>query len=161
EMEEIDVILPRMIAEADAEGRPEAAASFRLALERERHHRDMFRTALKSFHDADHGAAAATPPPRFAPIPPAPPSPVAAAPVAAPPAGGADVAAASIAAGASPAAGGAASLRTRTGRTHAAELLNEPKRIERLSSIREIVFGAQDGLMSTFAVVAGLAAANA
>src|SRR5207249_7416136 len=56
---------------------------------------------------------------------------------------------------------GTASLRTRTGRAHAAELVNEPKRIERLSSIRELVFGAQDGLMSTFAVVAGLAAANA
>src|SRR5438445_13808188 len=64
EMEEIDVILPRMIQEAEAEGHPEAAASFRLALERERHHRDMFRTALKSFHD-DRGPAAATAPQAF------------------------------------------------------------------------------------------------
>ena len=180
EMEEIDVILPRMIQEAEAEGHPEAAASFRLALERERHHRDMFRTALKSFHGGDRGSTATAPPPAFAstavtsgggdrapvsdqsavPVSPAPASDAAVAP--APGAsGGADVAAASIAAGASPAAGGATSLRTRTGRAHAAELLNEPRRIERLSSIREVVFGAQDGLMSTFAVVAGLAAANA
>jgi VIT1/CCC1 family predicted Fe2+/Mn2+ transporter len=38
------------------------------------------------------------------------------------------------------------------------ELAGEAQRIERLSSIREVVFGAQDGLVSTFAVVAGLAA---
>jgi VIT1/CCC1 family predicted Fe2+/Mn2+ transporter len=40
------------------------------------------------------------------------------------------------------------------------ELATEADRIERLSSIREVVFGAQDGLVSTFAVVAGLAAAG-
>jgi VIT1/CCC1 family predicted Fe2+/Mn2+ transporter len=40
------------------------------------------------------------------------------------------------------------------------ELVTEPARIERLASIREVVFGAQDGLVSTFAVVAGLAAAG-
>jgi VIT1/CCC1 family predicted Fe2+/Mn2+ transporter len=40
------------------------------------------------------------------------------------------------------------------------ELATEARRIERLSSIREVVFGAQDGLVSTFAVVAGLAAAG-
>jgi len=40
------------------------------------------------------------------------------------------------------------------------ELITEPGRIERLASIREVVFGAQDGLVSTFAVVAGLAAAG-
>ena len=40
------------------------------------------------------------------------------------------------------------------------ELATESKRIERLASIREVVFGAQDGLVSTFAVVAGLAAAG-
>jgi VIT1/CCC1 family predicted Fe2+/Mn2+ transporter len=44
---------------------------------------------------------------------------------------------------------------------HGAELETEPERIERLGSIREVVFGAQDGLVSTFAVVAGLAAAGA
>src|SRR5437763_18082 len=48
EMQEIDVTLPRMIREADEDGRPDAAASFRLALERERHHRDMFRHALRA-----------------------------------------------------------------------------------------------------------------
>ena len=46
EMEEIEVVLPRMIREAEEEGRHDAAASFRLALDRERYHRDMFRAAL-------------------------------------------------------------------------------------------------------------------
>jgi VIT1/CCC1 family predicted Fe2+/Mn2+ transporter len=46
------------------------------------------------------------------------------------------------------------------GRTHISELATEAARIERLASIREVVFGAQDGLVSTFAVVAGLAAAG-
>ncbi|OGL09221.1 MAG: hypothetical protein A3I14_18505 [Candidatus Rokubacteria bacterium RIFCSPLOWO2_02_FULL_73_56] len=109
EMEEIDVILPRMIRDAAEEGRPDAAASFRLALDRERHHRDMFREALATF---DRGAPAAAP--------------------AAPP-----------------------------GREHhMGELETEAGRVERLGSIREIVFGAQDGLVSTLAVVAGLAAAG-
>jgi VIT1/CCC1 family predicted Fe2+/Mn2+ transporter/rubrerythrin len=135
EMEEIDVILPRMIREAEQEGRLDAAASFRLALERERHHRDMFRSALATF-DASRGAAPS--PPR-----PATPSPSARESTAA-------------------AVGMAGSALLRAdGRTHASELETEPVRIERLSSVREVVFGAQDGLVSTFAVVAGLAAAGA
>jgi VIT1/CCC1 family predicted Fe2+/Mn2+ transporter len=40
------------------------------------------------------------------------------------------------------------------------ELATEAERIGGLSAIREVVFGAQDGLVSTFAVVAGLAAAG-
>jgi vacuolar iron transporter family protein len=126
EVQEIDVILPRMIREAEEEGRVDAAASFRLALERERYHRDMFRAALARL--ATPGRAAADPGP--------PPVREAAPVLAAPP-------------------------RTGDGRAHVTELATEPKRIERLSSIREVVFGAQDGLVSTSAVVAGLAAAGA
>jgi VIT1/CCC1 family predicted Fe2+/Mn2+ transporter len=51
-------------------------------------------------------------------------------------------------------------MRQMDGRGHVSELATEAKRIERLSSIREIVFGAQDALVSTFAVVAGLGAAG-
>src|SRR5437870_6559697 len=83
EVEEIEVVLPRMIREAEDEGRADAAESFRLALDRERHHRDMFRTALKDFDRAgvargaaavmpvDDGGVGATPPspPRFARTP--------------------------------------------------------------------------------------------
>src|SRR5687768_13305002 len=138
EMEEIDVILPRMIREAEEEGRHDAAASFRLALDRERHHRDMFRTALAA---ADR---APSPPPAI---------PLRTAPVEAPRAPATAV---------SPGAGAAGSALLRSdGRAHASELELEPARIERLSSIREVVFGAQDGLVSTFAVVAGLAATGA
>ncbi|HZF05956.1 MAG TPA: VIT1/CCC1 transporter family protein [Patescibacteria group bacterium] len=138
EMQEIDVTLPRMIGEADEDGRPDAAASFRLALERERHHRDMFRHALATF---DGGAPAPSPAPAIA------------APLAAP---------ARRAEGVVTAGGGvtAATMRRMDGRAHMSELETEPKRIERLASIREVVFGAQDGLVSTFAVIAGLAAAG-
>jgi VIT1/CCC1 family predicted Fe2+/Mn2+ transporter/rubrerythrin len=126
EMEEIEVVLPRMIREAEADGRHDAAASFRLALDRERHHRDMFRAALAG-HDAG------------APRPARPPVAVSATP---------------------PGAGLPAGAVRRDGHAHLAELEHEAGRIERLSSIREVVFGAQDGLVSTFAVVAGLVAAG-
>jgi rubrerythrin/VIT1/CCC1 family predicted Fe2+/Mn2+ transporter len=132
EVLEIDVVLPRMIREAEEEGRADAAASFRLALERERHHRDMFRGALKDFGST----------PRVAPVVPA---------AQARPA----VTAESIVPGHGP-----ATLRPSERAHPPGELATEAKRIERLASIREVVFGAQDGLVSTFAVVAGLAAAG-
>jgi vacuolar iron transporter family protein len=157
EMEEIEVILPRMIQDAEADGRADAAASFRLALERERHHRDMFRSALAAF---ERGAArpvapaGASPPAQSGPAPPTQVRPDA------PPAAGPepDRAQATAALGAR-----ASAMLGSDGRAqgHGAELVTEPERIERLGGIREVVFGAQDGLVSTFAVVAGLAAAGA
>jgi VIT1/CCC1 family predicted Fe2+/Mn2+ transporter/rubrerythrin len=139
EMLEIDVVLPRMIREAEEDGRPDAASSFRLALDRERHHRDMFRQALAGY---DAVAATAVAEPGVPGTPRVTVTPV--TPVAAPRA---------AAAAAAPAPRG-------DGRTHISELATEAARIERLASIREVVFGAQDGLVSTFAVVAGLAAAG-
>ena len=47
---EIEEMYPRFVREAEAEGRADAAASFRLALERETHHRAMFREALAAYH---------------------------------------------------------------------------------------------------------------
>lgn len=44
---EILSMYPKFIEEAEREGREEAARSFRIALEREKHHRSMFRQALK------------------------------------------------------------------------------------------------------------------
>jgi VIT1/CCC1 family predicted Fe2+/Mn2+ transporter/rubrerythrin len=140
EMLEIDVVLPRMIREAEEDGRPDAASSFRLALDRERHHRDMFRQALASYDAV--AAATAVAEPGVPGTPRVTVTPV--TPVAAPRA---------AAAAAAPAPRG-------DGRTHISELATEAARIERLASIREVVFGAQDGLVSTFAVVAGLAAAG-
>lgn len=46
---EIDEMYPRFIRDAEQEGRPDAAAAFRLALDRERHHREMFRKARADF----------------------------------------------------------------------------------------------------------------
>jgi vacuolar iron transporter family protein len=126
EMVEIEVVLPRMIREAEVDGRADAAASFRLALERERHHREMFRSALETFDRASAARGVARPPALAKRV--AGPGPVAERATA-------------------PAAG-----------VRGDELAGEAQRIERLSSIREVVFGAQDGLVSTFAVVAGLAA---
>ena len=40
-------IYPKFIKEAEAEGNQEAAKAFRLAFEREKHHRTMFQQALK------------------------------------------------------------------------------------------------------------------
>ena len=54
ETSEIEQTYPRMIAEAEEEGDLRAAASFRLALERERYHQQSFRHALTSLQD--HGA---------------------------------------------------------------------------------------------------------
>ena len=45
---EVTSMYPKFIREAEEEGREEAAASFRIAFEREKHHRDMFREALRS-----------------------------------------------------------------------------------------------------------------
>src|SRR5712691_2770044 len=51
ETDEIEQTYPRMIAEAEAEGDLRAVASFRLALERETHHQEMFRRALASLQE--------------------------------------------------------------------------------------------------------------
>ena len=148
EMQEIDVTLPRMIREAEEDGRPDAAASFRLALDRERHHRDMFRHALATFDGATATAVTAG----AASI---------ATPTASVTSGAAMPTITRVARTPSAAAGvTAAAMRRMDGRAHMSELDTEPRRIERLASIREVVFGAQDGLVSTFAVVAGLAAAG-
>src|SRR5262249_48876418 len=154
EIQEIDVTLPRMSREAEEDGRPDAAASFRLALERERHHRDMFRHALATFENAVSASAVAS---SIAAPATAPGASAAAAATSARPATRAVPRAPS---GTGTAGVTAAATPRRDGRAHMSELETEPTRIERLASIREVVFGAQDGLVSTFAMVAGLAAAG-
>ena len=49
EKAEIEEMYPRFIREAEAEGRKDAMASFRLAVEREKHHRAMFQEAFADF----------------------------------------------------------------------------------------------------------------
>lgn len=46
---EIETMYPSFIRDAVQEGRDEAAASFHLAVEREKHHRDMFKEAFEEF----------------------------------------------------------------------------------------------------------------
>ncbi|HTO10343.1 MAG TPA: VIT1/CCC1 transporter family protein [Candidatus Binatia bacterium] len=153
EVEEIEVVLPRMIREAEEDGRADAAESFRLALDRERHHRDMFRTALKDFDRAGvaRGAAAVIPTDsaRIGTVPADRASRGGDGGVASTPPSSTDK-------GVVP----TADRRPRSTHAHVNELETESTRIERLASIREVVFGAQDALVSTFAVVAGLAAAG-
>ena len=48
---EIVSIYPKFIMEAESEGREEAAKSFRLAFEREKHHRAMFQKALRQLRE--------------------------------------------------------------------------------------------------------------
>jgi len=45
---EILTMYPKFIEEAESEGREEAAKSFKIAFEREKHHRAMFQQALRS-----------------------------------------------------------------------------------------------------------------
>lgn len=45
---EIEEMYPQFIREAEEESRPDAEASFALALERETHHREMFKRAFEA-----------------------------------------------------------------------------------------------------------------
>jgi rubrerythrin len=49
---EIEEMYPRFVHEAEQEGRSDAAASFSLALEREKHHRAMFKEAFSAYQAA-------------------------------------------------------------------------------------------------------------
>jgi rubrerythrin len=49
EDDEIEEMYPRFIREAEVDRRADAVASFRLALEREKHHRAMFKDAFRTF----------------------------------------------------------------------------------------------------------------
>lgn len=145
---EIEQMYPRMIAEAEAERNPRAAASFRLALEREKYHQQVFRQALATLQEGggpDGQRSNPVPPP---PVVPAP-SPMGRVGDQRTPAPGKE-----------PGDG----LRTGAGVDRATakrglkEIEGERERISRLAGIREVVFGGQDGLISTTTLVAGLAA---
>lgn len=152
EMAEVEQRYPRMIAEAEAEGAQAAAASFRLALEREKKHQDMFRAALVAFQQsssvsanisADLATAAGNGHPSLSP--PASPDQHEGRPTA----------------GSKPAQHRTPNTSTenrQAAKRGLAELKYERERIAWLAGIREIVFGGQDGLISTAALVAGIAA---
>jgi VIT1/CCC1 family predicted Fe2+/Mn2+ transporter/rubrerythrin len=150
EADEIDRMYPRMIAEAEAEGNHEAAASFRLALEREKHHQQMFRHALESFKPR-------SPQPGGSPIPPS-------IKVSSDSSQRTQSIEAAIVNDGSdsertPRASGAEIISDRAAVNDVlSHMESERERISKLAGIREVVFGSQDGLISTTTLVAGIAA---
>ena len=149
EAKEAAIIYPRMVREALAEGNHAAADSFSLAMERERRHLEAFTEALQGLE-----MKLATQPgnTRPAPVPEIPAMPASA-----------DVGLVLIrsrrtASSEAEAAAGRAFDRE-TYNTAAAEVEREIWRVARMGRLREVVFGAQDGLLSTVALVTSLAVA--
>ena len=139
EAKEFSTMYPRMIYDARAEGRGDVADSFALAMERESHHLAAFSRALADLEAKQATAAAvsdnADGRPQTAPDDAAgiTPSPVVTAPVQRP------------------------DLDTFV--RAAIEVDREKWRVASLGRLREVVFGAQDGLLSTVALVVSLAVA--
>ena len=147
EAQEASTIYPRMIREALAEGNQGAADSFTLAMERERRHLEAFTEALIGLEAklaVQNGGV------RPAVVPEIPVMPAAVASVPLPP----------VSDGASQAEAAAGRAFDReTYNTAAAEVEREIWRVARMGRLREVVFGAQDGLLSTVALVTSLAVA--
>ena len=139
ESKEYSTMYPKMIQDALDEGRQDAADSFALAMDRERHHLEVFTNALELL-DAKIAAIAAAGQP------------------------------AAVATGQIPATGQVGApgspLQVETDGMTMADYVNaateidrERWRVARLGRLREVVFGAQDGLLSTVALVTGVAVA--
>ena len=147
EAQEAATIYPRMIREAVAEGNQEAADSFTLAMERERRHLEAFTEALNGL---EAKLAAQSGGGRPAPVPEIPVMPASIA----------SVSFSTIPDGSSEAAAAAERAYDReTYNTAATEIDQERWRVARMGRLREVVFGAQDGLLSTVALVTSLAVA--
>ena len=128
ETKEFSTIYPRMIQDALDEGRTAAAESFKLALEQERQHLEVFTQALEQLEaqrplSEDFSAPSAQP-------------------------AAEDVEVVNIA---------GPNLETYV--TAAMEIDRERWRVASLGRLREVVFGAQDGILSTLALVTSVAVA--
>jgi len=130
---EFEIMYPRMIAEAEAEGHEGAVASFRLALEGEKHHLKVFLKVLKELEQKTGEKA----PVRKA-VERAPNTATEVMEL--------------------PQIMGEATAPPRAPET--AEVFQEKARIAGLSRIREVIFGMQDGLLSTAALAAAVAATD-
>ena len=136
ESKEYSTMYPKMIQDALDEGRQDAADSFALAMDRERHHLEVFTNALNLLEAKTASIAVADV------------KPVVSAPMSA----------------TGPTPGSALNIET-DGMTMAdyvsaaTEIDRERWRVARLGRLREVVFGAQDGLLSTVALVTGVAVA--
>jgi VIT1/CCC1 family predicted Fe2+/Mn2+ transporter/rubrerythrin len=132
EAKEFSTIYPRMIQAALDEGRADAIESFTLALESEHHHLEVFNQALEQLEAQQ-------------PLPKEPPAP------SAQPAAETDQNAVEVVNIAGP------NLETYV--SAAMEIDRERWRVASLGRLREVVFGAQDGILSTLALVTSVAVA--
>ncbi|MBV8222603.1 MAG: rubrerythrin family protein, partial [Candidatus Eremiobacteraeota bacterium] len=123
---ETDLTYPRYIAEARAEGRADAVEGFELALARERAHVKLFEDALAEAEGSPPASGSAAP------------QPFAAQPVSAQRIPSERVPRTAV---------GVAKM------SGPAEVTEERERVASLTRIREFVFGAQDGLLTTVSVV--------
>ncbi len=137
ESKEFSFMYPRMIRDALDEGRQDAADSFALALEREKHHLEVFTQALQQLESRQAGSAVEQPPgtgePQELQLPSASPKPAFTVEDA---------------------------ILTPTLDTYVAatqEVDRERFRVANLGRLREVVFGAQDGILSTVALVTAVA----
>ena len=197
ESKEFSFVYPRMISDALQEGRQDAADSFALALERERHHLEVFSRALELLEqrqaqlgvglpdanpaipaagttdtgttivaDPGLGQGASAPSTPIAPTPTPTPAPTPTLPAATtgttpspppPPAGSAGAAGPGRLAGSVSWPGSGLDLDTYVAATM--EVDRERFRVANLGRLREVVFGAQDGILSTVALVTSVAVA--
>ena len=168
ESREFSTIYPRMIRDAQEEGRQDAADSFALALEREQHHLDMFSRALEQLEARQSRAGISAPaapaqPADIVPIVPIVPA-AQPAPVQSPaPALNSDSDPAGVEVvtlGPDLAIGeGQARIDLNSYVAATQEVDRERFRVANLGRLREVVFGAQDGILSTVALVTSVAVA--
>lgn len=131
EAREAATLYPRMVREAMDEGRIDAAESFSLAMERESRHMEAFTEALEGL-EAKLAARGEV--------------------------ARAELAGAPTAAGPTPSP---ASFEVPLAVTAVEQVRKERWRVAAASRIREVVFGAQDGLLSTVALVTSVAVTGA
>jgi VIT1/CCC1 family predicted Fe2+/Mn2+ transporter/rubrerythrin len=157
ESREFSVMYPRMIRDAKADHRQDAADSFALALEREQHHQAIFARALEQLEarqSRSSPAAATTPAPYQATViegrgitEDQEPSP---APGSLPPV----MVQPDLMVGT-----GESQIDLNTYVAATIEVDKERFRVANLGRLREVVFGAQDGILSTVALVTSVAVA--
>ena len=137
ESKEFSFMYPRMIRDAQEEGRQDAADSFAMALEREKHHLEVFTQALELLEARQAAATAeqpsATPKPEELRAVAPSPEPASAKEDRIP----------------------HPTLETYVSATQ--EVDRERFRVANLGRLREVVFGAQDGILSTVALVTAVA----
>lgn len=153
ESKEFSVVYPRMIRDAQSDGRQDAAASFALALEREQHHQVSFSRALEQL-EARQGLQSQASAPYDSSISEAQ--------------GDNGLKETSFPAPSQHSAAPSPALSTGIGdsqidlNTYVAatiEVEKERFRVANLGRLREVVFGAQDGILSTVALVTSVAVA--